>query len=243
MAALTHYLNITATVSRHRRTPFPGHRHPAPLAPEVAFGLVAVLVLTLLGLDGYFILADYYARGWVPGVIATVPMVAVVTTLLWLSGRELRGYLSLRTVDQLSPPGPAVTGREGSGDALALAHRVAHLYRGQPALKARFEQFLAAHSDTHSDAEVLALFSRDVLRPLDDRAYAVISRYGIQSAALTAVSSFAALDMLFTLWRNSRMLREVANVYGVRPGFVRNLDPGPPCPGSPGGVRRQRGRQ
>lgn len=184
---------------------------------------VCVLVVTLLSLNAYFTLMDYYGRGWIPGLIATIPMLAVAGTLLWFCGRELRGYWSLRAVDHLRQQASHLQKAREPGDALAFAHRVAHLYRGDADIQARFQAFLEGYSDTHAQAEVLAIFSRDVLRPLDERAYQVITRCGIQSATLTAVSSLASLDMLLSLWRNLRMLRELASIYGLRPGFARNF--------------------
>ncbi|WP_097461372.1 TIGR01620 family protein [Mangrovitalea sediminis] len=198
---------------------------------KVLLGAIAVLTVTLLGLSGYFTLMDYYGRGWIPGLIATIPMLAVVFCLLWLCGREIRGYASLRSVDSLrhsaerlrDDAGEPLDGKRKDRDALTLVHRVAHLYRNDGGVQRRFKAFLEGYSDTHTQPEILALFSRDVLRPLDEEAYRRITRYGIQSATLSAISSFVALDMLLTLWRNMRMLHDVATVYGVRPGFVRSV--------------------
>lgn len=181
------------------------------------------LVLTLLGLNGYFTLTDYYGRGWLPGVIVTIPMVAVGMTLLWFCGREIRAYFSLRDVGHLRRQAAHLLEMQDQGRALAFTHRIARLYRRDHAFQVRFQNFLEGYSDTHTSTEVLALFSRDVLRPLDEQVYRTITRIAIQSATLTAVSSLASMDMLLTLWRNARMLREVAGIYGLRPGFSRNL--------------------
>lgn len=198
-----------------------GRSAPRPLKWLIV--AICFLVITLLALNAYFTLVDYYGRGWIPGVIVTVPMVAVGFTLLWFCGREIRGYTSLRGVDRLRQQAARLQGVHDQGDALAFAHRIARLYRSDTQVQTRFQTFLEGYSDAHRQAEVLALFSRDVLRPLDERAYRTITRFAIQSATLTAVSSLASLDMLLTLWRNTRMLREVATIYGLRPGFARNL--------------------
>lgn len=65
----------------------------------------------------------------------------------------------------------------------------------------------------HGDSEVLALFSQFVLRPLDDKALQLVLKSSSQTALLVAASPLALADMLFVLWRNLKMLRDIANIY------------------------------
>jgi putative membrane protein len=68
----------------------------------------------------------------------------------------------------------------------------------------------------HDDNEVLTLFSQYVLRPLDDKALQVVLKSSAQTALLVAVSPLALVDMLLVLWRNFKMLRDIARLYQVR---------------------------
>lgn len=200
----------------------PVRRKRSPLKWVLVFA--AVLLITVLGLDGYFLLRDYYARSWWAGALATLPLAALAISLLWLAGRELRGYLSLRSTDQLRDSANHVRqGLAPPGRAIGLVRQIATLYAGRDDIRPHYDTFLDSHSDTHTDAEVLGRFSRDVLRPIDEQAYALIARHSVQAAMLTTVSPFASTDALLTLWRNSRMIRELATLYGVRPGLLRNV--------------------
>ncbi|TAA42743.1 TIGR01620 family protein [Corallincola spongiicola] len=79
----------------------------------------------------------------------------------------------------------------------------------------RWKANVEAH---HSDQEALALFERDVVAVLDDRAKRVVARWSSEAAILIAISPLAAIDMLLIAWRNVRMIDEIADVYGIELG-------------------------
>jgi putative membrane protein len=79
------------------------------------------------------------------------------------------------------------------------------------------EQYRDAIADTHDDREAMQLFERIVLRPLDEIAYAAVRRAARDTAIGASVSPVAGVDALIVLWRSMRMVREVAEVYGLRP--------------------------
>ena len=66
---------------------------------------------------------------------------------------------------------------------------------------------------------MLALFSQFVLRPLDDKALQLVLKSSSQTALLVAASPLALADMLFVLWRNLKMLRDIANIYQIPLGY------------------------
>jgi putative membrane protein len=55
---------------------------------------------------------------------------------------------------------------------------------------------------------------------LDENAAALIARHARRVTLLTAVTPAAALDILFVAAVNLRMLREIATLYGGRPGAI-----------------------
>jgi putative membrane protein len=69
-------------------------------------------------------------------------------------------------------------------------------------------------------AHFIELFSAEVLRPLDRAAYAAVARAARDAGAVTAVAPTALLDTVLLLWRNLRMIREVAAIYGHRTGLA-----------------------
>lgn len=82
-----------------------------------------------------------------------------------------------------------------------------------------FARWQAAGIDHLTASEQIDLYRQLVLHPADDRARQRILRWSGETAVWVALSPFAALDMLIVLWRNLKMIEQVAACYGVRPGY------------------------
>jgi putative membrane protein len=67
---------------------------------------------------------------------------------------------------------------------------------------------------------VIDHIDRVFLQPLDKEALRRISNFSLQTGAAVAVSPWAALDMLLSLWRSIKMIDDVAQVYGMRPSLA-----------------------
>ena len=72
-----------------------------------------------------------------------------------------------------------------------------------------------------SGLEKLALIDTQLLRKLDSSANERIIQATRDSAVFTTISPFALLDVLISLWRNLKMIREIAEVYGMAPGWFQ----------------------
>lgn len=108
----------------------------------------------------------------------------------------------------------------GGGRGMAFAADLFAAYEGRREMAAAAERFRAAASTAHSDRQILALLVETAVRPLDRQAYALISRAARDSGVAAALSPFGLLDAGLVLWRSFRMVREVASVYGFRPGLL-----------------------
>lgn len=92
------------------------------------------------------------------------------------------------------------------------------LYHGKPQ-QAMLEQSLAVMPDYSDDSEVLTHLDAHFFRKLDQQALGRISQHSQQVALMVALSPFAAIDMLLSVWRSVRMLDEICQIYGVRPSL------------------------
>lgn len=104
-----------------------------------------------------------------------------------------------------------------------LSARVISRYHGRPELASAIEQFARTVTTAHSDAEILSLLARHVLRPLDAEAYRIVSRAARDTGIGVALSPAGLLDAILVIWRTSRMIRDVAVVYGFRPTVIGQL--------------------
>ncbi|MCL1042176.1 YcjF family protein [Shewanella marisflavi] len=73
--------------------------------------------------------------------------------------------------------------------------------------------------EEHNDAERLLLFETSVLPQLDAKAKKLVHRYASESALLLAASPIAVLDMAIILWRNQKMIAQLASCYGIELGY------------------------
>ena len=95
--------------------------------------------------------------------------------------------------------------------------------RMQEQMAESIEQWRTAQEIHHSDADRLALYESIVLKRCDQAALAVVAKWSAEAGVLVGASPLAALDLLFIVWRNTRMLNAVAECYGVELGFFSRL--------------------
>lgn len=67
---------------------------------------------------------------------------------------------------------------------------------------------------SHNDAELITVYSDQVLAGLDQLALEAIQKHATESALMVALSPLAAADMALVAWRSSKMLQEVSRIYG-----------------------------
>lgn len=193
-------------------------------------GAGLLMAALLIGIDLVDLLRDAFARSTLLGAALAATAAAILAALAALAGEELRDLRRLDDISRLQaeaarllqPGAPEDDGRE-EGRAAAVAARIEALYRDRPDVAPGIEAFRAALPDAQGDAATLALLSRLVLRPIDRRARRAVVRHASQTALVTALSPLGILDSAFVLWRSARMVREVAALYGGRPGLSGSI--------------------
>lgn len=70
-----------------------------------------------------------------------------------------------------------------------------------------------------NDAEVMKLYSRNVLSQVDQKALTEIAKFSTEAVVLVALSPIAIIDMLIMLWRNLRLVNKIAALYGLKLGY------------------------
>jgi putative membrane protein len=181
---------------------------------------VLAFVIALLIYDAAdFLIADWNRSPFL-GVLFALLLVLVFGSGIALIIGEYRQYRKLHLTETYHEKAAELLAGNGYGQAVLLTAR---LLPALPVTEAARENYSTSVADTHTDADVIHLFGRMVLRPLDQQAYAIITRASRDAAVGVAVSPVAALDTVIALWRSLRMIREIAQVYGFRPGFAGTL--------------------
>ncbi len=116
-----------------------------------------------------------------------------------------------------------IAASELHGEAEPLLATLAGQFAGRPELTAKIATFNEQRHDAMSDGELLRLFERQVLAPVDRAAYRLVLASGRDIALLTALSPLGLLDGVLVLWRTSILFRSIARLYGMAPGPTMTL--------------------
>ncbi len=159
----------------------------------------------------------------VKGAIFSVLSAAVMGVACWLLWREWRLWRRLQQNKQWQRSAERIAQSVQYGEADALCQDIIQQLPATATGQVSAQQWQNAALPQHSDLEKLQLLDKLVLQPLDTQAKALVWRAGTDTSLAVAVIPFALIDMLMVVWRSSRMLRELAALYGAPVGQLRSL--------------------
>ncbi len=189
-------------------------RGPSPLA--VATAGIGLLALGVAAIDLTEFIFGAYARSPALGAVAAAAVVAGTGGAIYWLGCELRGLLRLRSAEDLRRLIPSAL----AGELKREIDRAAAILARDPLLAGPVARYRTGLAPYHGGADALELFTRFVLAPADRLAERAIRRAAAQAFAINAVSPTALTDTLFFAVRAMRLVREVAEIYGQRPGLA-----------------------
>ena len=183
-------------------------------------GAVGGLVLLGTGLGVVNLIEDLFARSESLGFLGLGFALIAALALTVVIAREAIGLAQLGAIEKLhlraaevllSDDRPA--SRAIVGDLLKLAHQNPQLARARTALQ--------GHTDDIIDgADMIKLAERELMTPLDQEARRLVSSAAQRVSIVTAVSPRAMIDVLFVFVASLRMIRQLALLYGGRPGTL-----------------------
>ena len=201
-----------------------GRARPKRWSPARWFWLsLASFVSGVLVVEAVDFVQGMFARDRVLGTIFSVLLgMTLASALCWVLV-ETRRIRRLRAVEPLRAEGLRLSRSESYEGALPWIDRAAAALGDDGSRKALVEKARDRILDTHTDASALLIFHDTVLAPLDQQAYAAIARAARGAALGVSVSPIALLDAALVLWRSVRMVREIAEIYGLRPGLAGSM--------------------
>ncbi|CCE07905.1 conserved membrane hypothetical protein [Bradyrhizobium sp. STM 3843] len=181
---------------------------------------VAGLVLLGLGLSVTHLIEDLFARSEGLGYLGAALAAAAAVALAAVIAREIYGLARLATIERLHRRATEVLLSDDRAESRAVVTDLLRIAHQNPRL-ARARAALTSHTDEIIDgADMIKLAERELMTPLDAEARRLVSVAAQRVSVVTAVSPRALIDVLFVFVASLRMIRQLARLYGGRPGAL-----------------------
>jgi putative membrane protein len=186
----------------------------------VFWSAVGGLTLLGVGLGVTQLVEDLFARSAGLGWLGLVFAVAAALAFVVVVARETLGLVRLAGIEKLHLRAASVLASDDRRESRAVvndlvktAHQNPHLARARAALQSHT-------SDIIDGADMIRLAERELMAPLDAEARRLISAAAQRVSIVTAVSPRALVDVLFVFAASLRLIRQLARLYGGRPGAL-----------------------
>ena len=181
----------------------------------LGWGLGAVGLLSL-GQFGAFLYDQFLTTPlWGGAWLLASGLVAVGTA--GVVGREWLRLRTLKRRQDVRSRAEDLLAHQGVGQGQAFCEALAE--KSGDKGREGYRNWLGQLDESHSDREVLTLYSQLVLGERDKLAQARVAKWSGEAAVLVALSPLATVDMMLMLWRNLRMIEDIADVYAIELGY------------------------
>jgi putative membrane protein len=178
------------------------------------------LILLGLGLGVTRLVEDLFARSEGLGFLGLGFTFAATLALVVVAAREAFGLARLATIEKLHLRAVAVLASDDRSESRAIVQDLLKLAHQNPRL-ARARAALQGHAEDIIDgADLIRLAERELMGPLDQEARRLVSSAAQRVSIVTAISPRALIDVLFVLAASLRLIRQLARLYGGRPGAL-----------------------
>jgi len=199
----------------------------APAVPRRGFGWgamfwggIAGLVLLGVGLGVTQLIEDLFARSESLGILGLVSAFAAALALAVVASRELLALARLAAIEKLHERAAEVIVSDDHDESRAVVRDLLRIAHQNPQL-ARARAELTGHiNDIIDGADLIRLAERELMTPLDTEARRLVSSAAQRVSLVTAVSPRAAIDIVFVFVAALRLIRQLARLYGGRPGAL-----------------------
>ncbi|WP_445217640.1 YcjF family protein [Bradyrhizobium sp. Pa8] len=178
--------------------------------------------LTLLGtgLGVVRLIEDLFARSETLGFVGLAFAFVTALGLAVVIGREAFGLARLATIEKLHARAAAVLASDDRKESRVIVQDLLKIAHQNPQL-ARARATLESHTGEIIDgADMIRLAERELMSPLDAEARRLVSSAAQKVSIVTAVSPRAAIDVMFVFVAALRLIRQLAYLYGGRPGAL-----------------------
>jgi putative membrane protein len=178
------------------------------------------LVLMGAGLGVTHLVQDLFAINDGLGFLGVGFAALATLALVVIIAREALSLSRLATIEKLHARARAAIISDDRAGSRVIVQDLLKIAHGNPQL-ARARAALQNHADDIIDgADMIKLAERELMSPLDIEARRLVSVAAQRVSIVTAISPRALIDVLFVFAAALRLVRQLARLYGGRPGTL-----------------------
>jgi putative membrane protein len=205
-----------------------GGPEPVQVARAMRWGSLLVsalfgLVTLWAGLAMTRLVEDLFARSPLLGWIGTGLMALAGLAALMFIVREIVGLMRLSRLGTVREDAAQALVNADADAAQTTIAALRRIYHGRRDVAWALERLKEHESDVMDPADRVRVAELDLIAPLDEAAGRLVAVRARRVMLLTAITPAAVLDILFVAAQNMKLLREIATLYGGRPGLVGTL--------------------
>jgi putative membrane protein len=201
---------------------------PPPLVKtKRRFSFVKWLLLALGGLVSLGIgltidqlVRELFARNTWLGWAAAGFTIVLVLAALGIAIRELFGLARLRKIENLRNEGTKVLELNDQKAAEQLVDKLMNLYESHPDTARGRAKISALDGEIIDGSDLIKLVEQDLISPLDIKARELVMSAAKRVSLVTAISPRAFVDLAYVAMENMRLVRQLSELYGGRPGSL-----------------------
>ena len=180
----------------------------------------AGLVLLGLGLGVTQLIEDLFARSKGLGYLGLALAVAASLALIVVATREALSLARLAAIEKLHLRASAALLSDDRAESRSIVQDLVKIAHQNPQLAHARARLRNHAGDIIDGADLIRLAERELMTPLDHEARRLISSAAQRVSIVTAVSPRAVIDVLFVFAASLRLIRQLARLYGGRPGAL-----------------------
>jgi putative membrane protein len=190
------------------------------IVAKVFLGATGAIVSLGIGLWVDRLIRDLFTRADWLGWLAIGLAILAAVSLLAILVREIAALWRLSSVTQLRKRANSVLDTDDAKQARTVTRELTALFAHEPRTAGGRERLEELSGDIIDGRDLLAIAESELLGPLDKCARKLVLDAAKRVSVVTAVSPRALVDVGYVLFEAGRLMRQISELYGGRPGFA-----------------------
>lgn len=163
---------------------------------------------------------DAFARSPTLGIVGLVLAGLAVLALAAMAMREMLAIGRQRHIAGLHQAFAEAHATDDRAKARKLTGELDALYAGRPETARARQEVAHARGEIVDGVDLVEIAERALVAPLDARAKAAVATAAKRVSLVTTIAPRAIIDVAFVLLQAVRLIRQIAEIYGGRPGVI-----------------------